>query len=447
MHVVALSLNYRNLDVEDREKVTFEEKELKDALHKIRGQKSILESVLLSTCNRTELYVVSDQVHTGVYYTQKFLADYFGLDFDEIKTITEVREGDDAINHLYRVTAGLDSMVVGETQILGQMRDAFIEAQEEHTTGKLLNRLFQDAMAVAKRGHTETEISKNAVSISYAAVELAKNVFKNIKEKRILVVGAGEMAEESLLNLTSNGITDVTVINRSEPSGRQLAEKYDGDYRPMNELTECLKETDIVISSTRATEFVITSDMVNEAMKSRPDESLLLIDIALPRDIEPEVTNIPNVYMYNVDDLNGLVDSNLESRLKEAKKIEEMIDESVDAFNGWVDVQGVRPVIQAMRKKALDIHETTFQSVLNKMPELSKREQTVISKHMKSIINQMLRDPITYTKELAGDKKGGIQLTELEKLFGIEDIVQEISEEEAKKALEKNELRKEKQLN
>ena len=187
--------------------------------------------------------------------------------------------------------------------------------------------------------------------------------------------------------------------------------------------------------------------MVNEAMKSRADESLLLIDIALPRDIEPEVTNIPNVYMYNVDDLNGLVDSNLESRLKEAKKIEEMIDESVDAFNGWVDVQGVRPVIQAMRKKALDIHETTFQSVLNKMPELSEREQTVISKHMKSIINQMLRDPITYTKELAGDKKGGIQLTELEKLFGIEDIVQEISEEEAKKALEKNELRKEKQLN
>lgn len=202
-----------------------------------------------------------------------------------------------------------------------------------------------------------------------------------------------------------------------------------------------------MISSTRATEFVITSDMVNEAMKSRADESLLLIDIALPRDIEPEVTNIPNVYMYNVDDLNGLVDSNLESRLKEAKKIEEMIDESVDAFNGWVDVQGVRPVIQAMRKKALDIHETTFQSVLNKMPELSEREQTVISKHMKSIINQMLRDPITYTKELAGDKKGGIQLTELEKLFGIEDIVQEISEEEAKKALEKNELRKEKQLN
>ncbi|CAD2075372.1 glutamyl-tRNA reductase [Phocicoccus pinnipedialis] len=447
MHVVALSLNYRNLDVEDREKVTFENEELKNALHKLRGQKSILESVLISTCNRTEIYVVSDQVHTGIYYTQKFLADYFGLDFEDVKSITETREGDDAIYHLYRVTAGLDSMVVGETQILGQMREAFLEAQEEHTTGKLLNRLFQDAMSVAKRGHTETDISKNAVSISYAAVELAKNVFKNIKEKRVLVVGAGEMAEESLLNLTSNGITDVTVINRSEPSGRKLAEKYGGQYRPMNELSNWLIETDIVISSTRATDFVITADMVNKAMQSRPDKSLLLIDIALPRDIEPEVENIPNVYTYNVDDLNGLVDSNLASRLKEAEKIEQMIDESVDAFNGWLDMQGVRPVIQAMRMKALDIHETTFQSVLNKMPNLSKREQTVISKHMKSIINQILRDPITYTKELAGDKAGGIQLTELEKLFGIEDIVEDISEKEAAEMLKKNQLIKEKQLN
>lgn len=447
MHVVALSLNYRNASVEDREKVTFEETEQKEALHSLREQKSILESVLLSTCNRTELYVVSDQVHTGTYYTQKFLADYFDLDIEQIKEITEVRVGNDAIEHLYRVTAGLDSIVLGETQVLGQIRDAFFTAQEEHTTGKIFNRLFRDALTIAKRGHTETEISKNAISMSYAAVELAKKIFNNIKEKRILVVGAGEMAEESLLNLTTNGINDVTVINRSEDSGRVLAGKYAGKYRPINELEEALAQSDIVLSSTRATDFVITTEMVNNAMIERPEESLLLVDIALPRDVEPGVLNIPNVYMYNVDDLNGLVDSNLESRVMEAQKIEKMIDESVDEFNGWIDVQGVRPVIQAMRKKALDIHETTFESVLNKMPELTKREKTVISKHMKSIINQMLRDPITYTKELAGDKKGGVQLTELEKLFGIEDIVQEISEEENRELMKKNELRKDKQLN
>src|SRR5690625_2635972 len=211
--------------------MTFQDDEVVEALHKLREQKSILEAALLSTCNRTELYVVSDQEHTGAYYSRKFLSDWFDVDFEKIKEMTDMKVADDAVTHLFKVTAGLDSMVLGETQILGQIRDAFHTAQEAHTTGTIFNKLFKEAITVAKRGHSETDISKNAVSISYAAVELAKRIFANVKKSRVLVVGAGEMAEESLLNLTSNGIEDVVVVNRSIDKAQALADKFQGRDR------------------------------------------------------------------------------------------------------------------------------------------------------------------------------------------------------------------------
>lgn len=443
MHVIALSLNYRKASVEERELVAFEDEEVIPALHKLRDQKSILEAVLLSTCNRTEVYIVSDQVHTGKYYSQKFLADWFNVDFDTIKNITDVKVADEAIHHLYRVTAGLESMVLGETQILGQIRDAFFAAQEEHTTGTVFNKLFKEAITVAKRGHSETDISKNAISISYSAVELAKKIFSNVSESKVLVVGAGEMAEQSLLNLTSNGINKVTVINRSQDKAEALAQRFNGKSAPFATLEEQLSNADIVISSTAARNYVIGETMVQQALATRKTrEPLVLMDIALPRDIEPEVSNLDHVYTYNVDDLQGLVDANLSTRKEEAVKIEGMIAESMDSFEEWVSMLGVVPVIQALRSKALNIHEDTFQSVERKMPEMTDRERTVISKHMKSIINQMLKDPIIYTKEIAGNRKAEARLEEIQQLFGIEDEVKEIKQQDKAKNQEKLRARK-----
>lgn len=444
MHVIALSLNYRKASVEEREKLNFEDSEIVPALHTLRDQKSILEAVIFSTCNRTELYVVTDQIHTGTYYTRNFLSEHFNVSLDTIKDITEIKVNDDAIRHLYRVAAGLDSMVLGETQILGQIRDAFILAQEEHTTGKIFNKLFKEVITVAKRGHNETEISKHAVSMSYAAVELAKTIFENIKDLKVLVLGAGEMSEESLLNLTSNSVSDVTVVNRNPDNARTLAEKYLGNYRPLNELEDALKDTDIVISSTGAPDFIITEDMIEKIKGNNEERPLILIDIAVPRDIDPNVSHIDNVYYYNVDDLSGIVDGNLEKRKEEAKKIESMIDQSTAEYLNWVEMQGVLPVIEAMRTKALNIHESTFNSINNKL-DLSKREKTIISKHMKSIINQMLRDPITYTKELADERKGAVQLTELEHIFGIEQIVEDIHKRHNEEYKRREQLRREKQ--
>lgn len=444
MHIIALSLNYRKASVEEREKVAFKDEEVVHALHELREQKSILEAVLLSTCNRTEAYIVSDQEHTGKYYSQKFLADWFQVDLETIKHLADVKVGTAAVEHLFRVASGLDSMVLGETQILGQIREAFFMAQEEHTTGAVFNKLFKEAITVAKRGHNETDISKNAISISYAAVELTKKIFNNVEESKVLVIGAGEMAEQSLLNLTSNGITQVTVINRSLEKAEALAERFNGISKPFDTLEEELKTSDIVISSTSAPGYVITEEIVKRVFKQRKSTPLIMMDIALPRDIETGVGALSsNVYMYNVDDLEGLVDANLSTRQREADKIELMIQDAISDFDEWINMLGVVPVIQALRQKALSIHEETFKSVERKMPDMTEREKTVVSKHMKSIINQMLKDPIIYTKEIAGDRKREKKLNDIENLFGIEDIVSEIEDVEREQQQAKRLARKE----
>ena len=442
MHIIALSLNYKNASVEDREKVTFQDDEVVEALHALRDQKSILEATLLSTCNRTELYVVSDQEHTGAYYTRKFLAEWFDVDYDTIKGMTELKVAEEAVEHLFKVTAGLDSIVLGETQILGQIRQAFLIAQEEHTTGTIFNKLFKEAITVAKRGHNETDISKNAVSMSYAAVELAKKIFANVKKSKVLVIGAGEMAEESLLNLTSNGIEDLVVVNRSIDKAQVLADKFKGRATLLANLEEELLDADIVISSTSSNTYVIDKEMMDRVSAKRGKESLIMIDIAMPRDIDPSISESDTIYIYNVDDLQGLVDANLKTREKEAEKIMNMIDGSRDDFEEWLNVQGVVPVIQAMRTKALDIHSSTFESLERKLPDMSERERTVVSKHMKSIINQMLRDPIIFTKEIAGLADRDEKLKDIEAMFHIEEEVESERAKSKEKNIEKLQARK-----
>lgn len=433
MHVISLSLNYRKATVEEREKVQFNEVELTDALHKLRTEKSILETVMLSTCNRTEVYIVSDQVHTGKYYAQSFLADWFNVDLEVIKKIIDVKVGEEAIEHLFYVTAGLDSMVLGETQILGQIRDAFFKAQNEQTTGTIFNKLFKEAITVAKKGHNDTDISKNAISTSYAAVQLVNKIFEKNRTTKAVVIGAGEMSEQSVLNLTSNGIKDITIVNRSIENAKKLADKFGCDFQTMDKLEDSLMETDLVISSTASRNYVITEEVLQDVQAKRANRPLILIDIAMPRDIEPSAIQYENVYMYNVDDLQGLIDSNLETRQQEAKKVELMIEKAQEDFDTWVNQLGVTPVIQALRSKALSIHEETFKSVERKMPGMTDREKTVISKHMKSIINQMLKDPITYTKEIGNEKQAMKKLKEIEMLFGIEEEVEEVKDGERKK--------------
>ncbi|MDJ1090822.1 glutamyl-tRNA reductase [Macrococcus caseolyticus] len=438
MHIVVVSVNHKTADVSLREKLAFSESSIQQALSALINQKSILEGVILSTCNRTEIYAVTDQVHTGRYYVKSFMSEWFDVDIETIKSVTDVKVGNEAIHHLFKVITGLDSIVLGETQILGQIRDSFLLAQSEGTTGTVFNKLFKEAITLAKRAHAETDISSKAVSVSYAAVELSKKILGKLENKKILIVGAGEMAELALQNLVGSGATDITVINRTAEKAKSLADQYGGRQVSLQELQCALIESDIVISSTSSQEFIITKPMMQDIMKLRKNKSLVLIDIAVPRDIDPEVNDIDLIFNYDVDDLKGLVDANLAERERAAQVIYTMIDKQVISFVDWINMLGVVPVITALREKALRIQATTMDSIDRKMPNLSERDRKVISKHMKSIINQILKDPISQAKEVSGSENRAEELQFFQEIFNITNEVESIKNNEPEVRRSKN---------
>ena len=425
MHILAVGLNYKTAPVEIREKLTFQPNELGDAMKALKEQKSILENIIVSTCNRTEIYTVVDQLHTGRYYIKAFLAEWFGLDKDSFSPFLTMYENDGAIEHLFSVSCGLDSMVLGETQILGQVRTSFMLGQTEGTIGTVFNHLFKQAVTLAKKAHSETDIGANAVSVSYAAVELAKKIFGDLTNKHVLILGAGKMGELAAQNLHGSGVRKVTVVNRTFEKAELLARKFSGHAKGINELQCALVEADILISSTGSSDFVITKEMMAPAEKMRKGKPLFMVDIAVPRDLDPALDELESVFLYDIDDLQGIVDANLQERQKAAEEIGLMLEAEIVAFKQWLGTLGVVPVISALREKALGIQAETMQSIERKMPNLTDRELKLLNKHTKSIINQMLRDPILKVKELAADSDAEQNLELFMKIFDIEEAVEE----------------------
>ncbi|MGE6539436.1 glutamyl-tRNA reductase [Bacillus luti] len=432
MHILVVSVNYRTAPVEFREKLTFQAAELEQAMTTLQNQKSVLENVIVSTCNRTEIYAVVDQLHTGRYYIKKFLADWFQLEIEEVAPYLTIFEQDGAVDHLFRVTCGLDSMVVGETQILGQIKDSFLEAQQVKATGTIFNELFKQVITLAKRAHSETTIGESAMSVSYAAVELGKKIFGELTDCHVLILGAGKMGELALQNLYGSGARKVTVMNRTLSKAEVMAEKYMGHAKSLSELQCALLEADILISSTGASEYVITKEMMTKVEKMRSGRPLFMVDIAVPRDIDPAIDELEGSFLYDIDDLQGVVEANRAERLKEAEKIQFMIEEEMVLFKTWLSTLGVVPLISALRDKALAIQSDTMESLERKIPNLSEREKKVISKHTKSIINQLLKDPILVAKEIAAEDGATEKLALFAKIFDLEMEEVESCAEEVK---------------
>ena len=434
MHTLVVGLNYKTAPVEIREKLSFIESDLPNAMAALKQQKSILENVIVSTCNRTEIYAVVDQLHTGRYYIKKFLSEWFNIPIKQFEDHLFIREEDESLNHLFRVTAGIDSMVLGETQILGQVKKSFLQGQEIGTTGTVYNHLFKQAVTFAKRAHSETAIGENAVSVSYAAVELARKIFGSLQNKHVAILGAGKMGELAIQNLYGSGVGKVTVINRTFEKAQNLASKFEGDAKSMDELQCSLLEADILISSTGATDYVIDYDLMKHVSKLRKADPLFMVDIAVPRDLDPKIGELANVFLYDIDDLQGIVQANLAERERAAQEITAMISDEVTEFKDWFKTLGVVPVISALRKKAIRIQEETMVSIENKMPELSERERKILNKHTKSIINQLLKDPILQAKEMANSSTANEQLKLFQQIFAIEDEVQqEVTNQKAEK--------------
>lgn len=424
MHIIVVGINHKTAPVEIREKLTFDPSQLGDAMIQLQAKKSILENVILSTCNRTEIYAVVDQIHTGRYYIKEFLSDWFQIEKSEFTPFLFIYEKDGAMEHLFKVTCGLNSLVLGETQILGQVRSSFLLAQEQKTSGTVFNQLFKQAITLAKKAHSITDIGSNAVSISYAAVELAKKVFGTIENKHVVILGAGKMGELTIQNLQGSGAINVTVLNRTYEKAESLASRFNGKAKSIDELQSALIDADILISSTGAKDFVVTKQMVEKIEKKRKGKPLFMVDIAVPRDLDPAIAELDGAFLYDIDDLEGIVEANLQERKKAAETILFMIEEEIVQYKQWLNMLGVVPVISALREKALAIQAETMKSLERKLPNLSERDIKVLNKHTKSIINQMLKDPILQIKELAGSKDADKNLKLFMSIFNIEELVE-----------------------
>ncbi|MFD0588313.1 glutamyl-tRNA reductase [Paenibacillus sp. GCM10027627] len=421
MHIIAVGLNYRTAPVEVREKFAIAEKELPAALKGLLGTQSIMECVIVATCNRTELYAVVDRHQLCGHYIRSFMEKWFNLPRGQFTNHLYMHEDEKAIQHLFKVTSGLDSMVIGETQILGQVKNAFLLAQSQKATGTLFNMLFKQAVTLAKRAHSQTMIGEAAVSVSYAAVELGKQIFGQFNKKKVMILGAGETGELTAKHLYSNGADSVIVANRTFERAVQLADKFGGVPWSMEEAASRLHEIDILISSTGAEGYILTREQVQTAMQKRKSKPLFMIDIAVPRDLDPSIAAVENVFLYDIDDLEGIVQSNLQQRHQEAAKIEAMIAEEMEQFEQWYRTLGVVPLIRALQTKSADIHEETMNSLANKLPGLGEHELKVIRKLTKSIVNQMMQDPILRIKEMAGERKADEAMDMFVKLFALEE--------------------------
>ncbi len=422
MYVIVVGLNYKTASVEAREKFSFANDEiLNQALTELKQTKSVLEAVILGTCNRTEIYAVVDQLHTGEHFIKGFLSKWFSIPKEECVSFLYVKKDSEATEHLFRVITGLDSMIVGETQILGQIRKAFFVAQQNGATGTILNTLFKQAITFAKKAHSETRINERTVSVSYAAVELAKNNYCKLGDKNVLIVGAGKMGELTAIHLHSNGIKHIMVANRTFEKAQRLANSFRGEAYTMDELLKAIEKADIVISSTGSNSIVINRELIEKANSKRGNRPLLLIDIAVPRDIDSSIKEMDNVNLYDIDDLRNIVSLNMEERENVASKIDILIVKEIDKFYQWVDTLGVVPLITSLRDKSLKIQEETMNSIKNKLPDLDERELKIIHKHTRSIVNQMLKNPIVRVKELSAEPDADLLMDYFMKIFDIKE--------------------------
>ena len=420
IRIVNIGMNHETAPVELRECLAKDPAHADRALAMMRELASVKEGMFLSTCNRVEALFTTEQTDEAKGSVIAVLSKLGGMPPESLASNLFTYEDRDAVRHIFRVASSLDSMVIGEPQILGQIKEAFTSATKEKTTGVILNRLLHRAFHTAKRVRTETGISDAAVSVSYAAVELAKKIFYDLKGKKVLLIGAGEMAELAARHLLSQGVSAITVANRTFQKAVEVAQVFKGVPVSFEEIGAQLLEADIVISSTAAPGYVITHDQVKGSMKKRRNRPLFFIDIAVPRDVEPEVNDLENVYVYDIDDLKGIIQVNLSQREEEAVKAERIVEEEVIKFEQWLKTLEVVPTIVSLKEKAETIRQAELKKSLSSLGELSPSQMKSLETLTLSITEKILNDPILFLKQKADRPLGKIYLDTARRLFRLD---------------------------
>jgi len=401
MSIIVVGLSHKSAPIEVREKLNFPENTLPDALRKLMTYEGIRESLIISTCNRVEIYASVQDSAAGVDRIKQFISEYHGLSRESLDQSLYVYPDAQGVRHTFRVASSLDSMVVGEAQILGQLKDAFDISLKTKTTSTILNKLIKKAISVAKRVRTETKLAEGAVSISTAAVELAKKIFGELEGKTVMLLGAGEMAELAAQHLLGNGVKNIMVANRTFERAEELALEFKGDAIRFEHFPDAMVMIDILICATGAPNYVVTRDIVAKASKDRRHKPIFLIDISNPRNIDPEVDKEDNVYRYDIDDLQSKVDVNAEGRSKEAAKAEDLITLEVETYLQWERALDAVPTIVDLREKVEDVRKREYDKALASLNNITDDQKRSIEAMSQAIVNKLLHAPLVVLKQAA----------------------------------------------
>lgn len=419
MYILLAGLNHRTAPVEVRERFAFCGAELSRAYDSLKREAAIEGSVILTTCNRTEIYATAREIESGMPVLHRFLCEYSGMEWEELSSYLYQPTCNDAMLHLFRVAAGLDSMIVGESQIISQVKDAYQQAVDFHASDSVLNTLFQKAIHVGKKVRSDTGIDSHPVSVSHAAVDLARQVLGELEGKSVLVVGAGEMSELTTRYLMTQGVDSVIVSNRSFDRAEEMARELGGRAVGFDLLPDELRNADIVISCTAASHYVLRTDNCGVMLRERNGRRIIMIDIAVPRDIDPELGKIPGVYIYDIDDLQDVMASSLLEQQKAIAAAEKIIADELVKFSEWLGSLYVIPVITALKTRAEIIKQNELRRALNRLGKISEREKNIVSTMAHAIVNQIMHDPIVNLKEMAVSQQGHLYAEIVKKLFDL----------------------------
>ncbi len=419
-HIILIGLSHKTAPVELRECIALTMEETVDTLAGFRSHPDVNESIVFSTCNRVEILMAAQNSENAVQTAKTFLAQSKRIPVEQFEDALYIHHDEDAIRHIFRVTSSLDSMMVGEPQILGQIKDAYLVATRQKTSGPLLNRLLHRAFSVAKRIRTETGIGDHAVSISYAAIELGRKIFGSLKEKKVLLIGAGEMAELAVEHLMGQQVGEIIVTNRTFERGFALARRFSGRAIHFDECVAQLKSVDVIISSTGATGYVINRDQVKQSLRSRRNRPLFFIDIAVPRDIDPRINRLSNTYVYDIDDLQTIVEENIKDRGQEAAKGERIVEEATVKFQQWHETLKVVPTIVALRKKVETIIDGEIKHTLASLNGLSSDERQALERMKSALVKKVLHHPTIFLKKNGCREDRTLYLDVTRKLFDLD---------------------------
>jgi glutamyl-tRNA reductase len=403
MPLVCLGLSHNTAPVDVRERHAFPASRMSESLVALRDYEMVREAVMLSTCGRLEIYAELEDYESGVEQLKAFLKNFRHGDVQhDMSSYMYTLLGTQATDHLFRVATGLDSMLIGEAEILGQVKDAYIQAQKARSLGKTLHALFREALNAGKESRTHTQIGGDSVSVATAAIELAKQQLGTLAGKTVLVVGAGKMGALAAKRLRLEGCSELLIANRSHVKAKEIVDNLGiGTAVELPGLVDAMKRADIVVTSTGASHFVLTPGNVAEAMLARPDRQLFIVDIAVPRDVDPEVARIPNVHVADIDRLKDMIDMTLEKRREAIPFVEEIIGEHAERFARWYQSRVAIPVVSSLVQKAETIRENEMERLFARCPDLSERERMLMTGASLTIISKLLHSVVTKLRDRA----------------------------------------------